>query len=229
MRLRWRRLAIRLALPLSWRLFPERRGEILQRFSVTEADSAWHFLHAASHVDQPDIRARLFNNALEEVHHATLFAEAAENQSRTLIQLPVEERIAIYDSREGLQNFYAFVYVGEKDVYEQFDAYAAAIGVESVKNIFVHLKADEDGHMRFAEQRLASMDAKRYAVLRQVRTIRRRRLLQSWVRGWRRTSDLGATLFLSAVYFVFGALAFTSCRRAQDSALTAGRGRRAQR
>ena len=227
MSLQWRRLAIRIALPFSWRLFPGRRGEVLQRFSVTEADSAWHFLDALSHVDQPAIRARLFNNALEEVHHAALFAEAAQDQARTTIHLPVEERVAIYDPHKGLQHFYAFVYVGEKDVYDQFDAYAAAIGAQSVKSIFSHLKEDEDGHMRFAEQRLATLGTKQGVVLRQVRSIRRRRLLESWVRGWRRVSNVGTTLLLSALYFLFGVVACTSCRRAQESAESSGAGTKA--
>lgn len=229
MRLQWRRLAIRIALPVSWRLFPGRRGEVLQRFSVTEADSAWHFLYALSHVDQPAIRARLFNNALEEVHHAALFAEAAQDQARTTIHLPVEERVAIYDPHKGLQHFYAFVYVGEKDVYEQFDAYAAAIGAQSVQSIFSHLKEDEDGHMQFAEQRLAALGTKKGVVVRQVRSIRRWRLLESWVRGWRRVSDAGSTLLLSALYFVFGVFACASCRRAQKSAESAGAGNKALR
>ena len=218
----WRRLAIRMALPFSWRLFPGRRGAVLQRFSVTEADSAWHFLHALSHVDQPAIRARLFNNALEEVHHAALFAEAAQSHAQATIHLPVEERVAIYDRRKGLQHFYAFVYVGEKDVYDQFDAYAAAIAAESVKSIFSHLKEDEDGHMQFAEQRLAALGAKQGAALRQVRSIRRRRLLESWVRGWRRVSDLATTLLLGALYFLFGVFARAACRRAQESSEPAG-------
>jgi hypothetical protein len=222
MSLQWRRLAIRIALPFSWRLFPGRRGEILQRFSVTEADSAWHFLYAVSHVDQPAIRARLFNNALEELHHAALFAEAAQEQARAPIHLPIDERAAIYDPQKGLQHFYAFVYVGEKDVYDQFDAYASAIGVESVKSIFSHLKEDEDGHMQFADQRLAGLGAKQGVVLRQVRSIRRRRSLESWARGWRRVCDLATTLLLSALYFLFGVFACASCRRAQDSAESVG-------
>ena len=222
MSLHWRRLAIRIALPFSWRLFPGRRGEVLQRFSVTEADSAWHFLHALSHVDQPAIRARLFNNALEEVHHAGLFAEAAHEQAQAPLHIPVEERVAIYDPQKGLQHFYAFVYVGEKDVYDQFDAYAAAVGAESVKSIFSHLKEDEDGHMQFAEQRLAALGTKQGVVLRQVRSIRRRRFLESWVRGWRRVCDLTTTLLLSALYFLFGVFACASCRRAQESAESRG-------
>jgi rubrerythrin len=221
MSLHWRRLAIRIALPFSWQLFPRRRGEVLQRFSVAEADSAWHFLDALSHVDQAAIRARLFNNALEEVHHAALFAEAAQYQAQALVHLPVEERVAIYDPQKGLQHFYAFVYVGEKDVYDQFDAYAAAIGAQSVKSIFSHLKEDEDGHMQFAKQRLAALGTKQGVVLRQVRSIRRRRVLESWVRGWRRVSDLATTLLLSALYFFFGVFARASCRRAQESAESA--------
>ena len=216
-----RRLAIRVALPLSWRAFPRRRGETLQRFSVTEADSAWHFLHALSHMDQPAIRARLFNNALEEIHHAALFAEAARDQARTPIHLPIEERVAIYDPREGLQHFFAYVYVGEKDVYDQFDAYAAAIGAESVRRIFATLKQDEDGHMQFAEQRLAALGAQHGGLLRQVRSIRTRRLLESWVRAWRQVTDLATTLLFSALYFFFGALASAACRRAGEATGTA--------
>jgi hypothetical protein len=222
MSVRFRRLAIRLVLPLSWRLFPHRRGEVLQRFSVTEADSAWHFLDAMSQVDQPAIRARLFNNALEETHHAALFAAAAHNHARTPIRVPTQERAGIFDPRKGLQHFYAFVYVGEKDVYDQFDAYAGAIDADSVRTIFSHLKEDEDGHMQFAEQRLASIDPSQGPALRQVRSIRRQRLVQSWVRGWRRVTDLAATLLLSGLYFLFGPFARASCRRVNASARSVG-------
>ena len=224
MRLQWRRFAIRLTLPFSWRFFPGRRGEILQRFSATEADSAWHFLHASSHVDQPVIRARLFNNALEETHHAALFGQAAQDHARTPIHIPVQERIAVYDPQKGLQHFYAFVYVGEEDVYGQFDAYAAAIGADSVKSIFSHLKEDEAGHMQFAKQRLVATDAKQANILREVRSIRRRRLVESWTRGWRCASDWAVTLVLSAVYVLFGPVVRAACRRAQSNPCTGTRG-----
>ena len=218
MTIMWRRVAIRLVLPLTWRVFRRRRGQTLHRFSVTEADSAWHFLNALSHVDQPAIRARLFNNALEETHHASLFAQAAKDEARLPIHLPIEERGTIYDPQKGLHHFYAFVYVGEKDVYDQFDAYASAIRTGSVSNIFSHLKEDEDGHMQFAEQRLAAMDLNRSAVLRHLQSIRRRRLLESWGRGARWVSDLTMTLFLSVLYFVLGALGIASYSRAQAAA-----------
>lgn len=209
-----RRLGIRIALPLSWRIFPERRGRVLQRFANTEADSAWHFLHALSQVDQPAIRARLFNNALEEEHHAALFTESALEQAWAPIRLPGAGRVAIYDPYKGLQHFYAYVYVGEKDVYDQFDAYAKAIDTESVKRLFTQLKEDEDGHMQFAEQRLAALDANGSKVVRQVRSIRRQRALESCVRGFRRLPDLATGFLLGTLYFVLGGFARAACRRA---------------
>jgi len=214
----WRSLAIRIALLVSWRLFHNRRADTLQRFAVTEADSAWHFLYALSHVDQPAIRARLFNNALEEMHHSGLFERAARDAAETLIHLPTAERTVIYDAQKGLQHFYAFVYVGEKDVYDQFDAYARAIDTESVSAIFSNLKQDEAGHMQFAEQRLAALDLNRSTVLRQVRAIRRWRLLEAWGRGLRQASDLIMTLLLSAIYFSLGALGRASYGQAQEAA-----------
>jgi hypothetical protein len=188
---------------------------------VTEADSAWHFLDALSHVDQVGIRARLFNNALEETHHAALFAAAAQDHARNPIQVPIRERAAIFDPGKGLRQFYAFVYVGEKDVYEQFDAYATAIDADSVKRIFSNLKEDEHGHMQFAEQRLTLLDPKQTEVIRQVRSIRRRRLFEAWARGWRRVADLAGTLLLTGLYLTFGPLAQRSCRRAGASRLAA--------
>ena len=221
----WRRLAIRLLLPVSWRLFRCRRGETLHRFSVTEADSAWHFLNALSHVDQLAIRARLFNNALEETHHAALFSQAAKDEAQAPIRLPITERDTIYDPQRGLQHFYAFVYVGERDVYDQFDAYASAVGAGSVSGIFSQLKEDEDGHMQFAEQRLESMDLNRSTVLSQVRAIRRRRQWESWGRGLRRVADLTTTLFLSVLYLILGGLDIASYSRAQAAARSATQGR----
>jgi rubrerythrin len=191
---------------------------MLYRFSVTEADSAWHFLHALSHVDQPTIRARLFNNALEELHHASLFEQAALEEARTPVHSPTRERGSIYNPQKGLQHFYAFVYVGERDVYDQFDAYASAIDTGSVKNIFSYLKEDEEGHMEFAEQRLAAMDMNQRAVLRQVGAIRRQRLLESSRRGLRLVSDLVATLLLGTIYLSLGAIGRCSLRRAQEVA-----------
>lgn len=213
----WRRAAIRLLLPLSWRLYPQRRGQVLQRFAVTEADSAWHFLDAMSRVDQPGIRARLFNNAVEEQHHSELFATAARGHALVPPRIPIAERTAIYDASRGLQHFFAFVQVGEQDVYEQFDAYAAAIGTESVRSIFRHLKQDEEGHMRFAEQRLAAIVAKRDAGASLVRAIRLQRLIDSLVRGGRRAADFLLTLLFSAVYFPLGLVAAAACRRALAS------------
>ena len=72
--------------------------------------------------------------------------------------------------------------------------------------------------MRFAEQRLATMNLNRSTVLRQVQSIRRKRLLETWMRGLRWISDLAITLFLSVLYLILGAMGIASYSRAQAAA-----------
>lgn len=209
----WRRAMIRMALPFTWRVSRPQAARGLAKFSAIEADSAWQFLHALDAVDDPAQRASLFNNALEEVHHAALFERAATFYTDAPPDKPRPERKALYDPAKGLTYFLAYVYVGEQDVYNQFGSYCAAIGPGPAQDAFRSAREDEDGHVEIAMAILRKEIGSESAIRRKVAGIRLRRGWEAWLRFSKALGEISSGVALGAVYFVFGPLAAWKCRR----------------
>lgn len=56
-----------------WKLFPSHRIKCLLQFEATEDNSAWQLLWACNQLNNPEQKAELFSQFLEEAHHAELF------------------------------------------------------------------------------------------------------------------------------------------------------------
>lgn len=208
----FRRAAIRVLLPPLWRPSPDRMADRLASFAAIEADSAWQFLHALDAVADPERRVDLFNNALEEVHHAALFERAARAYATRPPAVAPDERVPIYDPAQGLLPFLAYAYVGEKDVLDQFEAYHAAVGPGAAREAFQSAMGDEADHVELAMALLRELFGSEAAIRAQVRRIRRRRAWESWLRFSKRLGEFSTGLLLSVVYFAFGPLGVLSAR-----------------
>ena len=58
-----------------WRLWPGRAATKMAEFSHTEAGSGLDMLAATEETVRPELRARYFRHALDELEHARLFRE----------------------------------------------------------------------------------------------------------------------------------------------------------
>jgi carbamoyltransferase len=208
-----RRLAVRCFLPLSWRLSRRRVASSLERFSQVEADGAWQMLQALRGVDDPQFRVELFNNALEEVHHAALFARVARSYADTLAPYAHRERRQLFDPHAGLAAFEAVHFVGEVDVYDQFLTYAAASPYEDIKATFLQIRGDEADHQRLAYDQLAKMLGSEETLRRMIRAVRRARAYEQWGRLLQGVGGAMSTTLSAALYGALGSLLFLPCRR----------------
>lgn len=213
-----KRLAIRAITPLSWGLSRERLARSLQRFSQVEADSAWQMLEALDAVGDPLFRAKLFSNALEEVHHAAIFDKLAREYALHPLPFAAPRRQTIFDSKRGMHEFEAHHFIGEADVYEQFLSYARAASSDRLRNAFLNIRGDEQEHQALAYSELRRMVGSRTATERLILRIRLKRLYQAWLRLGKKTAEAWLTMVLILVYLVMGPLFGPLCRkRLQDS------------
>jgi hypothetical protein len=181
----------------------------LQRFAVTENDSVWQLLWAIRHVRAPEVRAKVFQHALEEAHHSAEFDRVSRSIHPTCIIRPVTARKPILqiESPDPIMHFMAYAHVGEDDVFGQFDAYAAAVGLPEVQAVFNASKADERGHagltLQLCRRSAPSLSVAKMAILR----VRIRRLYDAWLRFSKHLGEFTSGVLLSVLYLTLGLLA----------------------
>jgi rubrerythrin len=207
-----RRLAIRLFIPISWRISRQRIAKSLRRFSEVEADSAWQMLAALDGVADPEFRAQLFNNALEEVHHSYIFRNLARKYEEQLISPSPQERRRLFDPRQGLVMFEAYRFVGESDVYRDFLAYAEAAPYQDIRDTFIAIRGDEEEHQKLAYAKLDRLCGSTTATRRLILKVRLRRAWDSWIRASKKIGDFFFSLILLAIYFTLGMLSAPFCK-----------------
>jgi hypothetical protein len=211
---RWlRHAAVRLLIPLCWRLSRRRIAASLERFSQVEADSGWQMLQALEAVDDPHARAALFNNALEEVHHAAIFADLARSYADALIQPTTPARKRLYDPNTGLIPFEAYHFVGEVDVYDQFLTYAKASPIGEISDAFLRIRGDEAEHQKLAYEQLVAMVGSERRIRRLIQRVRLERTWDEWERFARVLGDVTCLAVLSVIYALFAPFVFLACRR----------------
>lgn len=201
---RIRQVLIRITLPLSWRGRHKRIGATMRRFALIEADSCWQFLQAADALPEPAGRARMFLNALEEVHHSALFDDMARTVDPTARQQPKGTREALLTDPRELGEFLAYIEIGEHDVCDEFESYAKAAGDPRVSELFMALRDDEAEHHESADEMLVEALGSRDAADVAVSRARRRRLWAAWKGLGEATSESIASVLLGLVFFILG-------------------------
>lgn len=213
-----RKAAIRLCLPVWWSASTRRMSESLNKFSLIEADSAWQMLQALNAIDDLELRSELFNNALEEVHHAWLFRNLAKRIDRYPPGLSARSRLPLYDQSSGIDQFEAFHFVGEADVYEQFLTYANAAPTEEVRRTFLDIRGDEEEHQKLAFKNLVAMAGSEDQAQRMISRIRIKRFVEQCGRLLESTGSIIAAFPLGVFYLIFAPCLFGVCQRQLHSA-----------
>jgi hypothetical protein len=208
-----KKIAIRTITFFSWRLSRERLARSLHRFSQVEADSAWQLLHALDAVDDPAYRAKLFRNALEEIDHAALFSRLAREYSDFPLALTTPRRQPVYDKSKSVADFEAYLFLGEAGVYEHFLSYASASPLARLRETFLAIRGDEEGHRTAAFDELQELMKSRAAAGQLIRRNRARRLYEAWLRVGEAIGNTIFWVFLNAIYFFASPSLGWLCRR----------------
>jgi len=197
-------LRVKILVKLTWGLSRERYLDSLRLFSATEADSAWQLLYAADRVDDPEQRADLLGQVLEETHHAELFKRLYnENSDRQLVPARYE-REALYWDKAEMWKFFIYCYVGEEAAATRFTHIKNASTDARLNAVLASILADEVGHVHGAEEAISDLPISKEQFKSETRKIRLKRLWEAWLRTGRNLSDLASSAILSALYYPVG-------------------------
>lgn len=215
-----RRWLARHLTPLIWKFAPRRRAQAMREYSLIEKDSGCQILDALGLVEDSKIRAELFQQVLEEFHHADLF----EGACRELADAPVGTPVVTRDSLvkpgagpEALLDLVAYVHIGEAAVDLDFGEYAGAPIDREIARAFARARADEHQHVADSLRLLGRFDGgeprrARWALFK-ARAIRAWR---TYVRAMRVVGEVPLAVVLTALYAAAGPLMRGSSRRRLD-------------
>ena len=215
-----------------WKLVPGRAATKMAEFSHTEAGSGLDMLAAVEETPRPELRARYFRHALDELRHSRMFRERAQawalprSQGRGRTQAVLED--AGYIASQGIRSneslfqqlgereFLAFVWVHELRGAEQFDIYARILGGdEATAAMFAEIAKDERFHISYSRAELDRLaKAGEHAEVRTaIFRVRARRLWQGWLRLTRDFGNFMAGIWLGILYvFLLGPFSFAARR-----------------
>lgn len=197
----------RLMLPLVWGRRPDHAARALRRFARTEADSGWQYLRAIEHAQDPGLRRMLFHQVLEEYRHADHFHGVAGRLAVRRDEGGQGARRPLVRSAADLAGFLACAHVCEGRIHSQFRAFAQACRIPEVSEVFLRVRADEQGHEASALSQLRHLlDGHAGRVRTKVLAARASCLHDTWMRGARRIGDAVFGLLLTALFLGFGAL-----------------------
>jgi len=207
-----RMLAIRIVTSISWRWSRQNLAKSLNRFSIVEADSAWQMLEALHAVPDISFRVKLFNNALEEVHHAELFRNLANSHSPFPLPGGGPERTPLFDPQRGLAEFEAYHFIGEFDVYRNFLAYAHSAPTSSLRDTFLAIRGDEEEHQKLAYAELHRLVGSKWGTYRLIARLRLLRMYQAASRMGKSASGICSAGMLTICYLIAGPFLCKLCR-----------------
>lgn len=207
------RLKIRLAVSVELTDKPARVSEVIRGFQATEADGVWHLYQGMRQIEDPRERAVIFGHCLEEESHADAFVRAYKHYGGRVFTPTHFERKALYAGDEPIWKTFAFVHVGEVDATQRFRILSQELPPGALKDCLSNVVSDEEGHVDLTYEMLKRLGASDSAIRTEVRWVRARRLWERWLRTGKSVVDNLATISLSLVYYVFGALLFTAARR----------------
>jgi len=200
-----------------WRM-PGKTSLKLAGFSHTEQGSGLDMLAATEETTRREMRARYFRHALDELKHAVMFkkraaALAPEAKNRATAVLEDTSFIASHGINQseslfqqlGELEFLAFVWVAEKRAVEQFDVYTDILKQDTqTVDLFNQIFGDERFHVSYSRAELDRYAAEGQAkeVKSAIFRVRRRRLLEIWLRFSRVLGDFMSKLWLGLIYLL---------------------------
>ena len=182
-------------------------------------------LSALSFIDEPELQAKLFDNSLEEVYHAAVFSGLARQLSDHPLPYGSAMRRQLYDPASGIVPFEAVHFVGEGDVYNVFLSYAHAAPSALVRDTFLMIRGDEEGHQELAYKELVRLSHSERAARNLIRSARWTRVRQTLARMFDGGCHLALSAVLAVIYFpaalLLGPWLSANIKRAERSAAVA--------
>ena len=187
-----------------WRVFPSKKHEIMRVFEATEDDSAWQLLNGIKMTHNPEAKAELFLQALEESHHAELFRELCKKEFNTGFQKYFHEKKALYKLDEDSWKLPVYCLIGEKSAADRFQNIVDVSPNNLLKKTLKKIVADEIGHIHKAQEQIEVDNKSQDEVNAEVKKIIRKRFLESWMRSGRKITNFLINILLFIIYVSIG-------------------------
>lgn len=212
-----RHAVIKTVAPVVWKLSTRRKILALQQFSLIEKDSANQLFQCIKRIDDPQIKADLFQHVLEEFCHADLFDGLVKNYSESYLNEPViprENFLSKNAKKDEVIGFYSYAHVGESDVNEDFLIYGRAGFDNNIRKIFNRVGADENRHENDTGDILLKLcQGNKWLYRKYVLQSRTKRLWKQLESQLKNIGQLNLTLFLAVTYFLFGPFIYRSFKK----------------
>lgn len=194
---------VRLVLLLCWKRNHEAAAERIRAFEATEDDSSWQLLFACERMDDPQVKARLFLQSMEEAHHAEVFRGLYQQASgRKLRKLNVPRK-PIFRAGEAWRMF-AYCAVGEAAAARRFRGIADALPEGEFQTALRKILEEEEGHIGLAEDLVGLTGKCATEVKREIARIKTVRAWEAWLRVGRGVTNLASRVLLNVAYFTMG-------------------------
>lgn len=190
-----------------WSLFPSHRAKCLLQFEATEDDSAWQVLWACNQLENPEQKAELFSQVLEEAHHAELFRTYIRKFSPLSYHRISLKRKPLYLNKQDIWKYFPYCIVGETEASQRFSHISNNLNTRTTENkelqqLFQKILADEVGHIHKAEQLAAELQLPPQRLSQEISAIRRRRFTEHWLRLGKKTVSPISTGLVLFIYFM---------------------------
>jgi hypothetical protein len=200
-----------------WRI-PGRDALKMAGFSHTEAGSGLDMLAATEETPRRDMRAKYFRHALDELKHARLFkhraiklstatrsrAQAMLDDANFIREHGINSSSSLFSTLSEIE-FLAFIWVAECRGAQQFDVYSDLMSADPESAaMFDEIANDERFHIAYSRAELDRYAEAGHskAVKQAVFRIKRRRLLEGWLRFSVVMGDIMSKFWLGLLYFL---------------------------
>ena len=213
----FRRFIIKRITPIIWSKSTKRKINAIKDFSVIEKDSGCQLLQCVLLINDPFLKAELFQHVVEEFFHADLFEDLAISYSDKFLITEIRPREYLVTANSHFEEVieaYAYAHVGEYDVNKDFEIYGHANFDKKIRNTFLRVAADEGRHVFSTDDLLFLMLNKnklkyRWIILKSFFKIRFNKFSSMMIA----IGDFNLTIILSIFYFLFGLLVFIDSKK----------------
>lgn len=211
-----RRFIIRTLTPLVWRFSNKQKANAIMEFSAIEKDSGCQLLQCTLLIEDPKIKAGLFQHVLEEFFHAELFEDLAYSYSDKYFVSTIKPReylVTTNSKSDEVVEAYAYAHIGELDVNQDFSIYGKGRFEKKIKNTFLRVAADEERHVDSTDDlliKLINADKTKYNLLVWKSSLKIK--YKKFVSMMMFIGELNLSIILSIFYFVFGVFLFKEAK-----------------
>lgn len=199
-----------------WGMSEKNYYRTVELFAATEADTVWQLVYGIDKIHDPNFRAQVFTQIVEEDFHAETFYKISRARPEAIYRVPPQEKEFLYSDDDPVWKLLAYCYVGEEEAARQFESIARVTPVPELKKALDKIVEDEAGHVVKAYRLLKGLGATDGQIRWELIKIRFKRRIQTMQRSLKKLFEYLIDGMLSVIYFFFGPLLSLYARKKME-------------